>query len=456
MKKSAFYYYILPIIAMVLCLFYVKSAVHDVVFSDYIRIINTYLPDVGNPEKFFVPDVLTRIPVNYLARLVNVTFFGYRTTFDMVLGVLSLGFAGWCLGSYSKTHKIGAGWYLLLTFLMFSLNKWEMLINGTGWAHFLAVGLFYYHFIILDRVYRNEGRKYDHAKMILLPFIIILGTAGPYCASYVGILILAYIFYYFHLKQDRDQDRKKIITYGICAVIPFALYLWSNSYAVSDHAGATSQSILETIGQQPGLFLRFLLKSWGSILIGTEQIAKLKLPGGLVLLLGIMVLSMYLYAFGLNLKFRLYEKTIFPMILLLMGMANHGMVLISRWIFLKDNYGMSSRYALQYQIGILGIVLTITLLWKEIDKGWMKKAAALICFVILIGNAGTTLDEIRMAKHREQNFVDRYHYAMDVDQLDDDTLSKVFEYRMNEPGSGKRVRNALEILREHNWNVYRR
>ncbi len=47
------------------------------------------------------------------------------------------------------------------------------------------------------------------------------------------------------------------------------------------------------------------------------------------------------------------------------GGMNHLMVLVSRYIFMpNDKYGMSSRYALQYQIGIIGIFLTFALAAK--------------------------------------------------------------------------------------------
>ena len=51
----------LPVLGVLFCLWYVKNATCDVVYSDYIRLVNSYLPDVYDPDKFFVPDVLTRI-----------------------------------------------------------------------------------------------------------------------------------------------------------------------------------------------------------------------------------------------------------------------------------------------------------------------------------------------------------------------------------------------------------
>ena len=57
------------------------------VSPDYIRLVNSYLPDVWNPEKFFVPDVLTRIPINYLCRIVMWSYLGFTITLERVLGV---------------------------------------------------------------------------------------------------------------------------------------------------------------------------------------------------------------------------------------------------------------------------------------------------------------------------------------------------------------------------------
>ena len=61
--KRSYAYILFPLAGMAFCLWYVCTATSDVVNSDYIRLVNSYLPDVWNPEKLFVADVLTRIPV---------------------------------------------------------------------------------------------------------------------------------------------------------------------------------------------------------------------------------------------------------------------------------------------------------------------------------------------------------------------------------------------------------
>ena len=78
MKNKKSYVYIgLPVLGMIFYLAYIRRSAIDMVYSDYIRLINSYLPDVWNPDKFFVADLLTRIPVNFLERGLNVMIFGW-------------------------------------------------------------------------------------------------------------------------------------------------------------------------------------------------------------------------------------------------------------------------------------------------------------------------------------------------------------------------------------------
>ena len=83
-------YWVLPIIGGAFCVWYITKATTDVVYSDYIRLVNSYLPDIYDIRKFLVPDVLTRVPINYLERIINVELFGYSVFFERVPGRLGL------------------------------------------------------------------------------------------------------------------------------------------------------------------------------------------------------------------------------------------------------------------------------------------------------------------------------------------------------------------------------
>ena len=55
----------------------------------------------------------------------------------------------------------------------------------------------------------------------------------------------------------------------------------------------------------------------------------------------------------------------FPLLLILSGGCSHVLISDFQMDFLsQENYGMSSRYAVQFQMGIIGIVLTAAIAWK--------------------------------------------------------------------------------------------
>ena len=476
-----YFYFILPVLGVLFYLLYLHTAAIDMVYSDYIRLINSYLPDIWDPKKFFVPDLLTRIPVNYLERAINVTFFGYSVTFDRVLSVLCFGASACIIAGYSYQKKISFVWYAVIMAVMFSLNKWEMLYNGTGWAHFLAFACFYYNYRLLDKVYGNEyGARAgamtgagvrSRVLLFVLPPLITLGVAGPYCAIYTVTLVLAYLFL---LLKKRVWNRCGLILAFFDAVIPFLLYLWSNSQAVYEYSGAAGGSLTQNLLKEPVFFIKFLLKSFASMVFGVELIDRhlTGIPGKVWCLLGLLVILAYFMALWLNFSSGLAERTILPLMLLAGGGMNHLMVLVSRWIFMpNDCYGMSSRYALQYQIGIIGILLTFALVWKEEtykktrrervretrreDCGKTRKKTrrravmVLTASVFLAGNLLTTAEEFSFGRHRKSHNLEVKQILMNFEQESEETLKAALEYR--KPGT----REALTILKENGWNIFR-
>ena len=183
--------------------------------------------------------------------------------------------------------------------VMFSLNKWEMLTNGSGWSHFFAFACFFYHQILFDRYYRGQEKKWDKTRLMLLPWLIILGTAGPYCAVYAAVMILASGV--AALLAD-DSRRKEYITFLFCTLMPLLLYILSNSFAVEEHAGATGRSLGQILADHPAFPVRFILKSLAGMFIGGEELQQWMQNGcisnKIIYLLGVILMSGYLWSCG--------------------------------------------------------------------------------------------------------------------------------------------------------------
>ena len=431
----------MPFFGLLFLTAYIRSATVDVVYTDYIRLINSYLPDVFSLKPYLHADVLTRIPINYLERIINVVLFKYSTTFDMMLGALGLAVSAWVIGTYAIEKKLSAAITAVLMLIIFSLDKWEMLTNGTGWVHFWAFACFYYHYLVFDRVRNGRGKKGDDVRLIVLPIVTILLVAGPYSAIYAGALFAVYLI------DFAAKYRTKVRPAEIAAIgVPLILFTLSRAFSVEEYSGATSDSLLAVITEDPMLFPKMLFKSFGSMILGGETATELGVHGAVVCVFGLIVILGYAYAIYVNFKSGLYKETAFPMLLILSGLISHGIVLMSRWIFKSSDYMMSSRYALQFQSGILGIVLTFAMA----EKKYVKKPLA-ITFVILVlaGHLCTTGREIRMAKYRKEYSENMRDTALNYKNRTDDDL-KLLQYH-----DTAATRSALKILEENGLNIFR-
>lgn len=438
---------LMPLFGFLFITAYIRSATVDVVYTDYIRLINSYLPDVLSFKPYLQADILTRTPICYLERIINVFLFRYSTTFDMILGAIGLTAAVLIVLSYALKKNVSAAVIAVLAIIMFSLDKWEMITNGTGWVHFLTFVCFYYHFSVYDRVRSGNAKKHDEMMLCILPVITIILISGSYCPIYVGALAIVYLIDYVK-KYGIDVDMRKLIKRMACIIVPFILYMVSYLSSPEEVSGATTDSFMSVMTSDILLPVKMILKSFGSMVIGGETAAEWSVPGAAVCLLGLAVILGYAYAIYINFKSGLYRKTAFPMLLIISGLISHGIVFMTRWIFKSDDYMMSSRYALQFQSGILGIILTFAMG----DKRYLiKPVSVTFIMMILIGHLCTSGREIRIAKYRKENFENMRSVAMNYQNETDETLKKVLQYHDPE-----KTRNALRILEENGWNVFRK
>lgn len=446
---------VLALLFSVLLVVYVTHASRDVVFSDYIRLVNQYLPDPLKPESFLTPDILTRIPLTYLVRWVNVCLFSYSVHFDRVLGILGLFLSSLVILTYVAREHTPAGILLVVLLVLFSLNKWEMLLNGSGYAHFLAFACFYWSFLIADRIYTGTEKRHDRLLMVLLPWISLL-TAGPYIAVYIITMLLCGLWIGL-------REHKNTAFWILSSILVLGLYFLSNHFAVYEYSGARDVSLREVMTQYPGFVIHFFLNGFASMLLGGEALEEL-LKGAVIgyrsiYLIGAFVLFCYAAAWVLYVYRGYWKRTLFPAFLMLYGLGSHAIVFLSRYIFLNETYAWQSRYALQYQSGILGILLVLGLYLREesrVRKGLRKSVLILITLLLpltfALGNCYTTSREIRKMPYRLASFERMESAALDPEDYSDEELETVFEYHHG----GDRIRHALGILREHHLNIYKK
>jgi len=174
-------------------LVYIFNASEDCVYTDHIRLINSYLPDIYNPDKFFVADILTRTPIAYLFRIINTELFHYSIHFDRVVGAACLFLSSLILVWTCLKSRIKPVFIFLILILCFSLSKREMYLNGSGYVHFMSYIPFFLHFSMVNRLVIDKPKNGTTAGLCIIPFVAIIFITGPYCATYVVTILILYI-----------------------------------------------------------------------------------------------------------------------------------------------------------------------------------------------------------------------------------------------------------------------
>ena len=473
-------------------LFYVLLSTTDVLYSDYIRLVNSYLGKPFQTGDLLQKDILTRIPLTYFFREINRHSFGYTLIFDRVLGVLGLFLASKPLLLFMRKKQLPFLQQLLLLLLFYSLNKWEMLLNGSGYIHFLAFSVFYDYFYALDQAFSKKSSLL--VLSIYPPFILLV--AGPYC---LAVFLSCFALFFFLALGKKLWDMKGMILLLISNGLCLFLYLLSNHYAVYEYAGAESISLKEVLQNHLLFVVKFIFYGFSSILVSGENLEKLLRDGAIqgkgVVLLGAFVLFFYMFMTLLYLwKFFASSKNsgtktfatknkeafssqqrqmaeqkqtdtnaltgenvgesfyfgLLPGLLLLHGLASHALVFLTRYMFLKESYAFQSRYALQYQSALLGAFLLL-FLWKNENrtslgqKSRMGQGRLAFCLLIsgifLLGTLWTDRSEWGKAMYRREHYERMWSYSHDLSAYSDEELEDVFEYRHG----GERIRKAFAI-----------
>ena len=515
--RTSFLFFV-SILCTVFLGFYILSASADIVYSDYIRLTNSYLGEPFSFHDLLTKDILTRIPVSFLFREINIAFFHYSITFDRFLGLFGLFLTSIPLLLFMAKRRIGGFFSVAILLIFYSLNKWEMLLNGSGYAHFLSFALFYLFFYLLSE---RVGEGSSLLSLSVFPFLFLL-TGGPYAIAVYGATILS-LFFLFLAGKIRDKRGSLILL--LSSFVSTFLYFLSNHYAIYEYAGAKSISLKEVLLTKMTFVLKFFGFGFSSLLFSGENLEEwlssgavqgkqLFLLGGLILLFFLLMALLFLKDLFLGKEKKDNSLTgLFPAILLLHGLLSFALVFLSRYIFLRPEYAVQSRYALQYQSALIGALLLLYLNTGRQEAGVEKgrervklegniekkrgvkrkpedrekdengerveriefakatkyvenrkkagrkaepRRALLriisvgITLLFLGGTLHTAKTELLKAPYRKLHYETMLHSVNRIEEMDEEELERLYEYRHGK----ERILKAFSILKERKLNCF--
>ena len=603
MKKKNFIAFLLSALGTAFLIYYIFRASLDVVASDYIRIINYYLPDVTDLHYLLSWEGISRVPFTFLARFVNVKFLHYSVFFDKILGTFGLFIFNFVTVKFVlntlKNDYTKIITSIVITFISFSLMSWEMILNGTGYPHFLTIGFIAFIFYLYDRIvkrtkiimtyenldssdlkyYANKDENNRLSNMVALidtsqmqrrnlrahalVYMVTAATsllfAGSYAVAFLCTIIFFSIIEIFVFIAIRDKynrgeitqlsgDKKlyagfkeqynsqeirafgknkgekystvnnestfkifvKFLLLILISVICLLCYFKSNNTGEAlPVVGAKDITLLELLRDDPRFPLRFFLKSLASAIIGTETFSYAITFGTIdesvififgfiyvfILIVTLIVLIIRIANKNAS-KNNIFDidsyRSIFPFMYIVIGFANFALIFLARYKFVRDEYGMSSRYGIQYMFLTIGIIIILMMFiddniingkfyikdirGKNLSKSYMKKREKLIAegkikiaepkiskryvfisvfvilsvFILFTGHLTTSTDEIFKADYRKISYENLIKCAKSPWLLTDDQLMTAFEYHRD----ADHIRNALDILRDNQLNVF--
>ena len=490
---------LLSTLGFVYVVYYIFRASTNVVTSDYMRIVNSYLYDVSDLKYLKSMESISRIPFTFLARFINVKLFSYNVFFDKILGAFGLFIFNFVTVKYIlktiNTDFVKIISSIVVTFISFSLMSWEMILNGTGYAHFLTMGLIaitYYLFDIFATRRVIQIRRGELHEPVLIAIIVItsLCFAGSYTVSYnctliifsiVELIVIAMNKGTFSNHMSSDSKKSWTVTYIgiiIASIICTALYMISNNTGEPlIPVGFQDISLMELLKTNPGFPVRFILKSLASSIIGVETFDYAinfgTITEKIIYLFGIIYILIILWTIFavivgklVGVKHREPEfvgasytsPTLFPFMYVIYGLMNYALIFLARYKFVRDEYGMTSRYALQYMFLSIGIVILLSIF---IDKVFVEKKFTtknvLMCltsvaciFILYFGNVVTSCDEIYKADYRKIIYTNLVDIAKNSENYTDEELENFFEYHRDP----SHIRNTFKILKEQKLNVF--
>lgn len=471
---------IFSIIGVVLLIVYIFKSSIDIPVSDYMRIINYYLEDVTDLHYLFSTECIVRVPITFLFRYINVKIFHYSVFFDRIVGIIGIGFFNFIICKYAyklfdkNIFKIIS--YFVISLLSFSLMSWEMILNGTGYPHLLTMGFIVLTYYLFDNIVINDDlksqKKYFKILCFLIPITCLL-FAGSYAVSFVCVLVLFCAIYYIVSIVKTKKGDKSLFIIAIISTICLLLYFISNSIGEPlVPVGITEIGLVEAITKDLTYPIRFLIKSLASSIIGYENfkfaIEHNNMPEILPMIYGSIYLAIIFITMIVTFVKKYFSKYSFLMMMALTGIANYGLIFLARYKFLRDDYGTSSRYSIQYIFLTIAVVLILLKFIEEIIysrtennekvfyiKKFLKSFVAFSVslaslIVILSGHLLTDYDEIIKMPLRTIAYVTAFEATKTLDEFDEETIGNLFEYKR---GKNQIIR-AFKILEDNNLSIY--
>ncbi|MBN1364212.1 MAG: hypothetical protein JW976_05335 [Syntrophaceae bacterium] len=337
-----------------------------------------------------------------------------------------------------------AATFLVLTLIIFNIIQWEGLQSDCGLLYQSSMPFFIASFIYLELFLLRGDRKYLPAVFILMPLAMLVFNGRLYI-SFIPTLCSIFMCYLLNYRSNLTKDFwLRALLIGLFIAVTATLYLWGINFKEN-----TSYNLSEVF-THPLEVSEFLLAAFASSVVGVDAFfACTYISFDTMLIIGLIIVILYVFALALFFRSRMYERTYLPLFLILQTFFYLGFITIGRFE-LGKGYGMASRYTCVSIYGLAAMVwiFMFILAHHKKPKALLKGAIFTGFLIIFSGHFLTSIAVWNVRPERKAYFEKGYDIAFRVDTATPEELS----HFLAEP---EQVRDSLLLLRKYKLNAYR-
>lgn len=440
--------YLAILLNMVFLVVYLIEATRNVVFMDYWRLAEKFIPLIMENRlsfsDFWVAYWGQRNPLLFILLCLNIKFFNFNTLISVFLGAITIGAV--CITFYfsiskkisnNKTRGILQLIYIPIIMSFFNLNQWEIMENQFSFSFFLRVWCYLVIFILLDKAMYNK----EHIKLILisgiLSFLSICGISQLYFGGMIIAVLLVFIINLIIKKKNAYCYFKYFFIWFILSGLAVWLYMCNMDM---NSSGSNFFKFIASIFDGTFFQALFYIIDGSLLQINVMQIAD---PNS-INIIGIILLSIIILCIFFYFKSKMYEDTYIPLFMIAYGLFSMLIIMYGRMFEYDIRFLASSRY-----------VVDTTLLWvgciSVMIYVWIKNKSKFMLHLLIFISISYIYCDYQVYIQRESKGMYKENIAFMCTQIDQYTDEELIVMQANDP---EIVRNVCALMKKYNLNVF--
>lgn len=430
---------------------YVSLSARNVVFMDFWRNINRLITPVMNGEWPWADFWNTGSQRNFIQMFLlalNIKFTNLNCLWEVYAGIIVIGITGLLLYfswerevEQTELYNRNNGnlmrqiVFVPVIFCLFNLNQWEILSLQFSFAFMLRILGYVVAMMCLNNLFQEEETSKIKYVLLGLFYGVLVDLMSQ--LYWPALLIIVVITWVVDLLRKRHIKIFEFLAFWLPVLCSIYIYCWN----LETNATNGSFEVFWNLIESGDFFIGVLYMLVGS-LVPQSKIEQMSQQT--IMILGVFLLCVILFAVVAYFYFKLWDRTYLPMMLCAYGLISIPIIIYGRAGSWGLFYLTASRYSVETTLIWSGVLFTFAYL--IFDKKVKICGVATVILLLFITYADFT--EFSMAPYRGAYKDELLVMLNDLDSYKDEDLAA---FQAND---AQMVRDGAELMKKYSLNIF--